>query len=46
MRNQILAAIATVAFAIPVLTQGKGTRAKQVTTIEKLWKVECTGIGG
>ena len=46
MRNQILAAIATVAFAIPVLTQGKGTRAKQFTTTEKLWKVECTGIGG
>jgi len=46
MRTQAYALLAAAAFALPTLAQGAETKAKPASNTEKLWKIECSGIGG
>jgi hypothetical protein len=46
MRTTVAAMLAACVFAYPVLAQTEGQPAKQDQAVEKLWKIETTGIGG
>ena len=46
MRTQAYSLLAAVAFALPTLAQTEGQEKKQASNTEKLWKIECSGIGG
>lgn len=46
MRIKASTLLAALAFAIPALAQTKGTEEKAKVETEKLWKIECSGVGG
>lgn len=47
MRITVAATLAAVVLALPAAAQEtQGTPAKQDAKVEKLWKIETTGIGG
>ena len=46
MKMQARTLLAAIAFAIPTFAQTEGQKAKPAGETEKLWKIECSGIGG
>lgn len=47
MRIKASTLLAVLAFAAPAaLAQTKGTEEKAKVETEKLWKIECAGVGG
>ena len=44
MRKHAL--LAALAFAIPAIAQTEGQDKKAPAKTQKLWKIECSGIGG
>ena len=46
MNKHAFAALAALAFALPAVAQTEGQDAKPKVETEKLWKIQCSGIGG
>lgn len=46
MQPRIGAMLVALAFAAPVLAQTSAQPAKPAGETTKLWKIECTGMGG
>lgn len=44
MRKHAL--LAALAFALPAVAQTEGQDAEKAANTEKLWQIECSGIGG
>ncbi|MFO1077892.1 MAG: hypothetical protein U1E73_09230 [Planctomycetota bacterium] len=47
MRTPAHRVLAALAFALPLVAQEtRGVEAKPAVETQKLWKIECSGIGG
>ena len=46
MNKNAFAVLAALAFAMPAVAQTKGSEVKPKVETEKLWKIQCSGIGG
>lgn len=46
MRWTASAMLAMLVLTVPALAQKKGQDAKPKTNLEKLWRIEASGIGG
>lgn len=46
MRITAGAMLAALAFALPAVAQTQGTDTAPKKDVEKLWRIEATGIGG
>ena len=46
MRTTASVLLATLAFALPAAAQTEGQESKTTGNVEKLWKIEASGIGG
>ena len=46
MRTQAKMLLAAIAFALPTFAQTEGQDAEPAPNTEKLWRLECSGIGG
>lgn len=46
MRIKNGALLAALAFALPAVAQTEGQESKEKKNVEKLWKIEATGLSG